>query len=129
MKARSLELLAGRFGNYDDECLENPMSILESNVGALSEIYASRSETALNMSVYPNPASDDLTVVLNSEEVLWLTINDMQGRERMLHTLASNHSEGDKLSIDITTIPSGVYQLIAFNKDGMINMVRFAVVR
>ena len=75
------------------------------------------SADALNISVYPNPTDDVLFVELRGgAEIANVALYDLQGRM----VGANNHSplQGGTATIDMKSIPSGVYVLRVTDADG-----------
>lgn len=70
------------------------------------------SENEKDISVYPNPASDVLTVVISAEsgDSYEIEVTDMLGRQAMLLMPATRISEGVfKKSFDISQLQNGIY--------------------
>ncbi len=63
---------------------------------------------AINMSVYPNPASDNMTVSFEAEGDFTITLTDMAGR--IVSTNAYNNLSGTQsISVPVTNLENGNY--------------------
>jgi hypothetical protein len=71
-----------------------------------------------NINIFPNPASDRLLVEMepNSAAPVEFSIIDLSGRG--ISQMMKNHNEGSPMTIDISTIPTGIYLLKARSADG-----------
>ena len=69
--------------------------------------------TATNISVYPNPATDYVTV--EGEGLENVKIYDLTGREAMIVS-----AETKQIRIDVGDLKSGVYTIVVESKDGII---------
>lgn len=56
--------------------------------------------------IFPNPASEKLNIILPSEDKAIITILSIEGRE-----IYRSEAEAEKAEIDISMIPSGLYQI------------------
>ncbi|MEI7802657.1 MAG: PKD domain-containing protein [Bacteroidota bacterium] len=76
-----------------------------------------------SLSVYPNPAKEDITVVLNSRTAsdVTLSLKDVTGRQVV--ELKSIHIHGGENNYKLTlpTLPAGVYLLQVKDEIGMMN--------
>jgi hypothetical protein len=88
----------------------NPASVVSEEWGAIPQIR-----------IYPNPARDMLNVILTgtSEEstgAWWIT--DLAGSRIAFGELADVMKDGSAFSIDISSLPQGMYFLCLTNTDG-----------
>jgi PKD repeat protein len=65
-----------------------------------------QSNNSSQFNIYPNPASDKLTISFNGEEKIEISIIDMQGREVFKKDNVKNHSV-----LNVSYLSNGVYQL------------------
>ncbi|WP_168797499.1 PKD domain-containing protein [Neolewinella litorea] len=97
---------AANCGTTSQSMTNTSMSVTQSTVQSESV------ETAEGVTVYPNPAVEDLNVSLNStyEGAVQVTIIDVNGRELSTST---HDKVGENLSIDLNVrnLPSGMYRL------------------
>lgn len=73
---------------------------------------SSPKQVALNYSVYPNPASTHLSVAIDKDDIQYIVITDLSGRE-MLKVNYANKVK--KAEVDISRIASGNYILTVGN--------------
>jgi hypothetical protein len=66
------------------------------------------STAAIDMEVYPNPATDYIHVVIPDNSVKTLTILDVTGRIVLEEAITS-----DQLTVNTSDLPSGIYFIIA----------------
>ncbi len=100
--------------------------ILVAALDCLTEVKEHRAES-VGLSVYPNPASRQLTVdgwqsaVGGQRSAVRLSIVDLFGREiKYIGNISSF-----PLQIDISDLPEGVYFLKVFNDSGNVGAVKF----
>jgi polyhydroxybutyrate depolymerase len=81
-----------------------------------------------NISIYPNPSSDLLTIEYNNKiRIDKIELFDAKGiSEKVLNKLALNMQEAGNISIDLMGIPSGIYFIKI--KSGELSMVKKVVV-
>lgn len=76
------------------------------------------------VTVYPNPAKDELHIKLNSNQKLRINIMDTAGKS--VESIALNNNE---ITVDVKKYPSGIYFYeIIDEKNGVINRAKFTVV-
>ena len=76
----------------------------------------------LNVKIFPNPASDRLIVDLildNNSEVVSFNLTNIDGK--VLMTEKAYNIKNDKVELNISQVPSGVYMLNVLTEDGFIN--------
>lgn len=76
-------------------------------------------------SVYPNPANQELHIVLEKGEIANLSTFDVQGKEIKLTLI----KDGEKNTADISNIPTGLYILRLETKEGLIQIGKFSIIR
>lgn len=92
----------GNFANTGDVCLIDTLDIMENEKAAIGRI------SSVDMTVFPNPAVDRIELK-GYQDLHEYEIIDMQGRKVL---------EGQvEASIDVSSLPSGHYTLIAFNDE------------
>jgi hypothetical protein len=82
-----------------------------------------------NVTFYPIPASDNLTLELNafSPDELTITLNDARGRVA-LEQQAFAGSELRRIAIDTSSLGSGIYQLTIAGKQTLIDRAAFKTI-
>jgi len=102
----------------DDECTTAPEggTIVESRedpVSATNEVLHE-----INFKIYPNPASDLITIAMSSEqqEDATVTLLTLDGVQLFAKTISINGS--DFISLNIGDVPSGIYLVKVCNKEG-----------
>ena len=76
----------------------------------------------LNVKVFPNPASDRLIVDLileNNSEVVSFNLTNIDGK--VILNERANNVQYDKVELNISNVPSGIYMLNVITEDGFIN--------
>jgi hypothetical protein len=77
-----------------------------------------------NISVYPNPAINEITVNLNGNtEESELKVYTLLGQ--LLIEKKSQYFSSNKLSMDISTLKAGIYLLKCFSQDKLIGTMKF----
>lgn len=76
---------------------------------SVAEIYL----VATGISVYPNPVAEKLTIELDSDQMIWAALIDMQGR-KVIHQLLSRENQ----EIDLSQLAAGVYILELSDQKG-----------
>lgn len=71
-------------------------------------------ENNFQFSIYPNPATDNLRIE-SQTPLVQVKLTDLAGRTSVQQTF--RQAQGD-ISIDVTSLPSGIYLLEAFTQDG-----------
>lgn len=71
--------------------------------------------------VYPNPASDNLTIVTETDENVTVTITDMSGR-----TVMQSTASGDKSTLSVKALDPGTYTVVLSSENQ--NSEQFKVV-
>ena len=77
-------------------------------------------ETALDLSVHPNPASGSVTVT--DESLLRVEIHNLLGQ-----LVASSDCDGDSVTIDLQSLSQGVYLVTATDRNGRQHVRKLAV--
>jgi hypothetical protein len=133
----SSELLATLSGQYDPDTLPPPVTV-ESGIAFLIftsnssvtdkgwEIYYPKSTEGMEekgnraaMQVYPNPASDQMTVVFNAETKGMGEITIMTAEGRVLRKTDVPVVPGRNVhQVDVTDLPSGIYLLQLRDQSG-----------
>lgn len=77
-----------------------------------SDIVSIRNSSSSLMNVYPNPASNSVTIELHNEkaEVAQVEVTDMNG-SRVLQSQVNLNSGLNRVPFNVSTLPSGVYNL------------------
>ncbi|MBP6403510.1 MAG: T9SS type A sorting domain-containing protein, partial [Bacteroidia bacterium] len=86
-------------------------------------------EQNFSMKINPNPASDEITLQLNSRSNtnFIVQIRDKQGKTVMEKSVENNNEPKQLIQISISTLPAGVYSL-SCEQDGKIFSSKFVVV-
>jgi len=71
-------------------------------------------ESKNNISVYPNPTKDGLTVELT--DLTEVRIYDLTGKKQ----IEQLRNTGNQLQVDVSDLPKGTYILSATRKDGKV---------
>lgn len=69
----------------------------------------------VNISVYPNPATDVLNVDYNGDEALSLIMYDMLGKE-----VISREAITESITLDVSTLTKGLYFCKLYNNNGLL---------
>ncbi len=77
-----------------------------------------------NLSIYPNPAQNDLTIDIAAykNEAVVIEFLDFSGKKILTHTLNQNHA--DKEKVDIANLASGIY-MVHIRSNAMSTTTRF----
>jgi hypothetical protein len=62
--------------------------------------------------LYPNPAQNSLTINLSKAPTDGATINILNPMGQLLQTAVFDKSAGQKLMVDVGTLPTGIYFLL-----------------
>ena len=81
-------------------------------------------EAENDITVFPNPVSDNLIINNSSMENLNAIIYDLSGREVLNATIS-----GQKKIISVGTIENGIYLLRVFNKTGLVKSNKIAIIK
>ncbi len=84
--------------------------IIEGSVTGLES-----SELASKVLVYPNPAKDRINLEFNGQQIVRIEVSDVSGKK--LKTFGSLKGK-EKLSVDVTSLESGIYMLRLVAVDG-----------
>lgn len=99
-------------GGSDTNCSTTSQSMTSSMSLTQSTVEATPADLAEGVTVYPNPAVDDINVALSSdyEGEVTMTIIDVNGREL---TTSTHTKVGEQLSVDFSVrdLPSGMYRV------------------
>ena len=82
-----------------------------------SQRIGSISQVSYQMRIYPNPSQNELRVVLEKAQATNYSVFDAHGKSVKADVLQGNQSS---FSIDISTLPSGVYFLQVHTSQGML---------
>lgn len=77
-------------------------------------------EDELNLSVYPNPANNQLNISIDGYNITQFRVFDCTGR-----MVKSNTASGNSVSVDISTLPNGMYLLNLVLNNGQHAIRRF----
>ncbi len=94
--------------------------------GAMSSLIDNKQES-LNLSVYPNPASNYLTISLNlasPSEVNVILLNAL-GQEIEILYSGTMQLGNNEFSSDVQSLPSGIYFIRSVNAEGISETTRF----
>lgn len=112
----SIVCVAG--ANYVDQLGTNTGGDNVEAISCLTGLILSTNELVLDNSllVYPNPASDVLNVELEENRITLLEVYDITGKQ-----VLSQQNKLNRVSIDISGFPSGIYQLKIQSDNGSIS--------
>lgn len=81
-----------------------------------------------SMLIYPNPAGDFLTLVLDSRKdyEVRLSIVDIQGMEVLSRSITRNETPNDRLVLDVSRILPGVYMVVLSDPVGDEGPLKYA---
>lgn len=88
---------------------------VDKNGGASNVLDIREPEITGSMSVFPNPAHDVLMVRSESESQFSAVIIDMNGKQ-----IQSAHTTSSALSMEVVTLPNGLYLLQLIDEDGLL---------
>ncbi len=82
----------------------------------------------LGISLYPNPASAQVNLEVKGilQDITWITIFDLRGRE-VLRIDAAKIKRGNNYPLDITSLQAGVYMLRITDQNGTLDQLRLVV--
>ncbi len=98
--------------------IENPLEQIAEENSRANPIIENLTAVISSMQVYPNPASDKLTVTynLNTESAVQLLVTDFAGRT--VHAQRVDQTSGDqKTDLDVSNLDSGFYFIQLITKD------------
>jgi len=73
-----------------------------------------------NLKIYPNPASDKLTIISNGSQINWIRLMDLNGRE-----IAAIKIQNRQANIDIHQLKPGIYFITVIQSDGSVVQQKF----
>lgn len=125
--------------NTDDVIFKITVTSNWGNAGYLDNIFVGQGANSAikginsfeNVSVYPNPAADQLNVRINAKVPSTATISILDYTGKTVQTLNNNlavFNGSNNLSFDVSTLSNGMYLLKIENKEG-VNIQRFTVVK
>jgi hypothetical protein len=85
-----------------------------------STLSVKENEAMAKVELFPNPASNILTIKLNAAQLQY-SITDIKGNTLMQNSI----SKQEQIQIDITELPSGFYVISFLNKQGYIIREKF----
>lgn len=62
-----------------------------------------------NITLYPNPAQNNITVNLSKQPTEGVSINVLNPMGQLVQTTVFDKSAGQKLTVDVATLPTGIY--------------------
>ena len=81
-------------------------------------------ESAMNLSVFPNPAVSETFVTIEDAGLNTVSVYDMQGR--LVSTLSMTAMEGEQVRVSTETLNAGVY-FISVNSDSAVRTAKLVV--
>ena len=73
-----------------------------------------------NLKIYPNPASDQLTIISNGSHINWIRLVDLNGRE-----IAAIKIHNRQANLDIHQLKPGIYLITVIQSDGSVKQQKF----
>lgn len=125
--------------NTDDVIFKTTVTSNWGNAGYLDNIFIGQGATSSskninsfeNVSIFPNPAADQLNVRINAKVPSTATVSILDYTGKTVQTLNNNlavFNGSNNLSFDVSTLSNGMYLLKIENKEG-VNIQRFTVVK
>ncbi len=117
---------------YDDDAICEAVGIImmqgEAQQTAQGDRLDAQKETGIGVSLYPNPARDEVTIVLenNRGSITQITFSDALGREalkRVISTAVSN------ANVPLATLVSGVYTVRVWSGDQIVSIQLLTIVK
>ena len=81
-------------------------------------------ESAMSLSVYPNPAVNETFVTIENAGVNTVSVYDMQGR--MVNTMSMTAMEGEQVRVSTETLNAGIY-FISVSSDSAVRTAKLVV--
>jgi Secretion system C-terminal sorting domain/Bacterial Ig domain/Right handed beta helix region len=122
------KLTAKVFNTNAENAVSAPVNVTVSNTAARANAVFTQTEDVpaiLNKSdfvLYPNPAGNELNVILKSNSSTSFTITDVLGRTIKTITVKANTGP---VKLDLTGIPAGTYFITGINKEGLAKTNKF----
>ncbi len=114
---RSYEEFENVWGIYRNRETQDPMIAATVEKASFPTGIAVTAINTISLSVFPNPASDQLTLLYNTtntKENNSLAITDLHGK--LINTLSLGRGSGShKLTLDVNSLPAGIYFAVLIN--------------